>query len=575
LLVLIVLSEWVNLVRSIDLNFMKRGILTFIVFVFATLSVGCQVSRIDNLELLGRLWGFLKYHHPAIGQGQYDWDAELFRFLPGYLEVTDLNQRDQQLLSWIKSYGEIPVCATCKETPLDAYLKPDLDWIRESNAGRELKSKVEEIYQNRHQGKHHYIELAPWVMNPVFTNEKEYSEISYPDQRLRLLALYRYWNMVHYYYPSKYLTDKDWDTILREYIPVFLQADSELAYELAALRLITEINDSHAASFTGDQVIALKGDHFAPCQVQFVENKLVVTDFYYSSLQEHCSLKVGDVLTQINGISIETLIDSLRNYYPASNDAALKYNIAKDLLRSGNSHVDVKYIRDNQELESVVTLYDQKTLAGNSTTQKDDTVKCFKLLDERIGYITLETIREQDVSAIKEAFHHTEGIIIDIRNYPSAFVPFLLGSYFVMERTPFVKFTRGNPDNPGEFTFLPPLVISPARDPYPGKLIVIVNETSISQAEYTAMAFKAGPNTTIVGSTTAGADGNISPIILPGGLKTHISGLGVYYPNGTRTQRVGIVPDVFIEPTIEGIKSGRDEVLEKAIEVIRQTGSQN
>ena len=38
-------------------------------------------SDIKNLELLGRVWGFLKYYHPAIATGNYNWDYELFRFL--------------------------------------------------------------------------------------------------------------------------------------------------------------------------------------------------------------------------------------------------------------------------------------------------------------------------------------------------------------------------------------------------------------------------------------------------------------------------------------------------------------
>jgi len=49
-----------------------------------------------------------------------------------------------------------------------------------------------------------------------------------------------------------------------------------------------------------------------------------------------------------------------------------------------------------------------------------------------------------------------------------------------------------------------------------------------------------------------------------------ISGIGVYYPDGKETQRIGIVPDLEIKPTIEGIKNGRDELLEKAIEIINR-----
>jgi len=190
------------------------------------------------------------------------------------------------------------------------------------------------------------------------------------------------------------------------------------------------------------------------------------------------------------------------------------------------------------------------------------------MLDNNIGYVTLQTIKNEDVSQIKDAFKNTKGIIIDIRNYPSTFVPFSLGSYFVSSFTPFVKFTNGNIDNPGEFKFVRKLKIPSKGKTYQGKLIVLVNELSQSQAEYTSMALRAGNNTSIIGSTTAGADGNVSAILLPGGLRTMISGTGVYYPNGQETQRIGIVPDIEVKPTIEGIRKGKDELLEKAIELI-------
>ena len=192
----------------------------------------------------------------------------------------------------------------------------------------------------------------------------------------------------------------------------------------------------------------------------------------------------------------------------------------------------------------------------------------FKMLDDSIGYITLQTIKDEDLPKIKKEFLNTRGIIIDIRNYPSTFVPFSLGSYFESSSAPFVKFTSGSVNNPGEFTFAEPLTISSMGETYQGKLVVLVNELSQSQAEYTSMAFRATDNATIIGSTTAGADGNVSPFYLPGGLRTMISGIGVYYPDGGETQRVGIVPDVEVKPTVAGIREGRDELMEAAIELI-------
>ena len=115
---------------------------------------------ITNLDLLGKLWGFLKYHHPEIGKGNYNWDYELFRILPEYLNVKNSAERDKALLGWINKYGKVPTCTTCKETPSDAYLKPDLSWVEKSNMENDLKRKIQEIYSNRHQGEHYYIKMA-------------------------------------------------------------------------------------------------------------------------------------------------------------------------------------------------------------------------------------------------------------------------------------------------------------------------------------------------------------------------------------------------------------------------------
>ncbi|WP_145673089.1 S41 family peptidase [Chitinophaga polysaccharea] len=56
------------------------------------------------------------------------------------------------------------------------------------------------------------------------------------------------------------------------------------------------------------------------------------------------------------------------------------------------------------------------------------------------------------------------------------------------------------------------------------------------------------------GSTTAGADGNVSYLTIPGGLNSLFTGIGVYYPNGEETQRVGIQPDIIVTPTVKGIR---------------------
>ena len=160
------------------------------------------------------------------------------------------------------------------------------------------------------------------------------------------------------------------------------------------------------------------------------------------------------------------------------------------------------------------------------------------------------------------------GLIIDIRNYPSEFVVFSLGNLLVSAPTDFVRFTVGDVANPGAFRWIPPLSLTPQQPHYAGKVVILVDEITQSQAEYTTMAFRTAPGAIVIGSTTAGADGNVSTVPLPGNLSSYISGIGVFYPDNRPTQRVGIIPDIVVHPTIEGIRAGRDEPLEEAIRQI-------
>ena len=528
-----------------------------------------DTNQIQNLDLLGRIWGFLKYYHPEVGKGNYNWDYELFRILPKYKDSKTNFERDTILIKWIESLGEVIVCKPCKEAPEDAILKPDFDWINSSNMSTALTDKLQYIRKNRHQGDHYYIEMTPNIGNPIFKNESSYKDMPYKDAGFRLLALYRYWNMIQYFFPNRHLTDKDWNTCLTEYVPQFINAKNDLEYELAFLKIIADLKDTHAYLSGGKHKIQeQRGKFYPPIHLRFVENKLVVDAYFNEEIKASIGLEIGDIITHIKGKPVSKIVENLHDFYPASNQPTRLRNISFDILRATNNALDISIKRDGKSFDKTLELFEQKKIEGYYRSYKrEKNGSCFKMLDNNIGYVTLKNIKKEDVKVLRKDFKDTKGIIVDIRNYPSAFMPFTLGSFFTSKYSSFVKFTNGNINNPGEFTYGKDLSIPPKGKFYKGKVVVLVNEISQSQAEYTAMAFRAGDDVTIVGSTTAGADGNVSRIALPGGLGTSISGIGVYYPDGTETQRVGIIPDIEVLPTIKGIKEGRDEILEKAIEI--------
>ena len=137
------------------------------------------------------------------------------------------------------------------------------------------------------------------------------------------------------------------------------------------------------------------------------------------------------------------------------------------------------------------------------------------------------------------------------------------------EPSQFVYFTNGHVENPGLFTTTESIECGTENpEPYKGKLVILTNEITQSSAEYTSMALRSVPGAVVVGSTTAAADGNVSRFALPGGLSSMISGIGIFYPDGKPTQRVGIVPDYTVLPTIAGVRAGKDELLEYAMKWI-------
>jgi hypothetical protein len=168
-----------------------------------------------------------------------------------------------------------------------------------------------------------------------------------------------------------------------------------------------------------------------------------------------------------------------------------------------------------------------------------------------------------------EQFKTTKGIVMDLRYYPALSVKFILRKYLSDKAVPFAKFRYTATDHPGLYIDEKVQEFGTSnKDLYRGKIVVLVNEESQSAAEFTAMALRAIGHATIMGSQTAGADGDVSMIRLPGGLLTYFSGIGVYYPDGKGTQRIGIVPDIVFKPTIKGLSAGHDELLEKAIALI-------
>ncbi|MBJ6144354.1 S41 family peptidase [Hymenobacter sp. BT559] len=530
-------------------------------------------QQLDNLAVLGRVWGFVKYYHPAVARGDYNLDAELLRVLPKILAAKNLGARSEVLSAWLTSLGPVPACRTCREPGAkDVRLQPDLAWLTDkTQLSPALSQQLTYLRQNRNQGPHYYIGAAPNIGNPLFLHEETYASQETPDAGLRLVGLFRYWNMIAYFFPYRYAIGEDWQRVLPEFIPKFVAARTAEQYQLTALALIARIHDTHANVFSGKALTAYKGTLYAPLWLRFVEGQATVAGYYDATLGAATTLKPGDVIVQVDGKPVAEIVKARQPITPASNEPTQLRNTANDLLRGATPQVALVVRRDGREFPVTVERVpaSKLNLAMNYGTP-DPKASAWKMLPGNIGYLALGTIRNADLPQLMAEAKDTKGLVIDIRNYPSEFVVFSLSKYLLDKPAEFVIFSEPQVTYPGLFTRTPSIKVAPGPGrAYPGKVVILVNELSQSQAEYTTMALRTAPRATVMGSTTAGADGNVSYIVLPGNVRTAISGLGVYYPDGRETQRVGIVPDVEVKPTIKGISEGRDEVLEKAVQLIK------
>ena len=531
-------------------------------------------AQVDNLAMLGKVWGFLKYHHPLVTAGKRHWDYELFRIMPRVLAAPDALAARSVVQQWVASLGDAPGCTNCGSLQeSDLHLRPPVTWLTDGALGSELARTLRAIPRPPDQ-RQFYVSLVPNIGNPSFDHELSYTNLKLPDAGYQLLSLYRLWNIIEYWFPYRDLLDRGWDEELIAFIPRIALASDAVAYKEGLLAFIATIHDTHANLWSSLDVRPPVGACAVPVTLRFIENQAVVTAYTNNPSGPASGLQRGDIVTALDGVPVTQLVERWTPFYAASNQTRRLHDIAGSMTRGACGAVSIRVSRDAGPLELKAERISQPAPGTTRPVWHDRPGETFQRLSPEVAYLKLSSAKVSEAASYIEAAAGTKGMVIDIRNYPSEFMVFALGSHLVDRAIEFARFTLGDMANPGAFHWsVGPLSLAPAAPHYAGKIAILVDESSLSQAEYTTMAFRAAPNAVVVGSMTAGADGNVSPIPLPGGLRSAISGIGVFYPDKKPTQRIGIVADIEARPTIQGIRSGRDEVLEAAIRHILGPGA--
>lgn len=533
---------------------------------------------LDNLETLARVWGYAKYHHPVFCDSTLNVDYELFELLPKVAH-TDKQTRNRVLFDWVKGLGGYKPNKSMYDEGMSSvqhWSTLDLGWMADTTQlGSNLSAFLRDLrYAER--DRNYYVQPAQLVegigWQPIVFNKESYhsSMVQY-DCGYQLLTLFRFWNIVEYYAPNKLLTDKPWHTLLKEYIPqIALAQDFDCLKAL--MRLTSELCDGHT-SIPNELYF---GNHALPIRTMWLDNSLIVTNPGTIT-----GLHRGDEIIGFDNRSIHERVDEMKRYIAASNEAGVQQNTLYYLTTTPKEECNLTFLRDGR-CDSLRV----KTTPIKEINFLDDSVKTrqgtYHFLQDSIGYIDGRSLTEKSAEEVMQKFRNTEAIIIDLRNYPQYFLPLLIGELLIEKPTEYIRFSYPTPELPGEFYFAPGGMntlyrgmsqgIAPQENPdaYKGRIVVLVNELTQSMAETSVMALQAVPNTIVVGSQTAGANGDLVFIPLPGNLHTTYSSIGCYYPDGYNMQRKGVKIDVEVRPTVEEIRAGRDGVLERALEIISE-----
>jgi C-terminal processing protease CtpA/Prc len=319
-----------------------------------------------------------------------------------------------------------------------------------------------------------------------------------------------------------------------------------------------------------------------PLLVAQVEGQAVVAHVHDDGAAG--GIKVGDVILAVDGVAIPERRKALQRLFAASTPQAMSEILDRVELRGPKGSTARLSVRDGSGKELEVAVVRSRAHGeGLRLPAFRTTPAKVGVLPSGYGYIDLERLELAEVDAALDAVMGTPALILDMRGYPNgtamALAPRLVkaapprpivGARF---RPPFWDgaMMPVDPNAPSFFQLFFDQHLAPtAKARYQGKVVMLIDASAISQAEHMCLHVGAATDVTFIGSPTNGANGDITTMVLPGNLVVSFTGQEVRFADGRQLQRLGVQPHITVLPTVAGVRAGRDEVLEAAIEHLRK-----
>jgi C-terminal processing protease CtpA/Prc len=405
--------------------------------------------------------------------------------------------------------------------------------------------------------------------------DNAYPEMEFPNSEYRLLALFRFWNIINYFFPYKHLIDEPWNDILARYIPKFEANKDAVDYQTTLFELAAETQDSHVGVRGATKFLEKLGTFLPPIGLKYIEKQSVVA----LVLDEKTGFKVGDVIVAVDGEPVERRRENLGRLFAASTPQSLALKVDDSLLlgpKDSRVRLTVRGLDSNTREIAVSRSFSANDPKLFQASQR--TTPVVQVLPSGVGYVDLERLQVAEVVRMFETIKDTPATIFDMRGYPHGtaweIAPRLTEKKDVtaaLFSRPILEAASLSEEQLTNTSYAFAQKLPKAKgDVYKGRVVMLINEEAISQSEHTCMFFESATDVTFIGTPTTGANGDVTTMVLPGSLVVSFTGHDVRHADGRQLQRLGIQPHVKSEPTIRGLVEGRDEVLETAVKYLRE-----
>ncbi len=324
-------------------------------------------------------------------------------------------------------------------------------------------------------------------------------------------------------------------------------------------------NWQHQGLVFGQHIFVLDGKnewYIPPFTWEWIQDQLVIT----SVLNDSLDINVGDIVTKIEDQSSLAYFDEIKSRISAGTPSYLN-NIASvsSLLGRENSSINVQV---NGRTLRIKRSHDA------SKKYKKSFEESYKLLNEDIMYLDLTNIGRDKIETLIPQLERAKALIFDGRGYIQSKNQFL--RHFLTRKDTSSSWHRVPrviyPDQEKSAGYKAYSWELKPKDPYLGDKIIIylINGKAISASE-SYLSFVEHYNLgLLLGEQTAGTNGAATSFTLLGGITIRWTGSQVLKHDGSQHHCVGILPDVYVSKTIDGLKAGKDEYLEKAIQIINE-----